>query len=181
MPKAVRCICELYWYVGLFDKGIELQTISQQIAHEIITYRERKELVDDDPLVVPAHQALCLSENLCARHSLSPQVVDDRIVKFEEGQVQLRNNEVDIVSRVANQGTPLPVPGDIGQLSLVIYANKQLVSVIEVIEIWAPCRSAAIERFKIEARRSKIAQFVQARMMQQETTIRGDVMRDKLP
>ena len=95
--------------------------------------------------------------------------------------MQLRNKEVDIVSRVANQGTPLPISRDIGQLSLVIYANKQLISVIEVIEIGAPRGSAAIERFKIEARRSKIAQFVQARMMQQETAIRRDVMRDKLP
>ena len=73
----------------------------------------RRKSSDDDPLVVPAHDLARLarsSSSLVERsRSVVAELVDDLVVKADEQQVQLRDDEVLVVAGVADQRAPLRV------------------------------------------------------------------------
>jgi hypothetical protein len=76
----------------------------------------RQEVVHHDPLVVPAHQFLRRGEGLVALERGVPieHAIDDPVVKVDEQQLQLRDNDVLVVARVADERTLLPVAGQVG-------------------------------------------------------------------
>ncbi len=70
-----------------------------------------------DPLVVPPHQALCLFESAGRWRALASEVVNDPVMKLEESQVKLRDDEVYIVTWITNKRSPLAIPGEIIQVA----------------------------------------------------------------
>src|SRR6266699_1326460 len=100
VTETICCIGKFYRDVGALVVCIELRAICQNIVHEVLTGSKREKLVDDDPLVVPPHLALRLAKDFCLLYALVSQMVDNRVMKFQEGQVKLRNDQVNVIARI---------------------------------------------------------------------------------
>jgi hypothetical protein len=122
--------------------------------------------MQDYPLIVPSHKALCLLKHVCLLHALTSERVDDLVVKLEEGHVQLRDEEMHIIALIAKQRNALTVPGKIIRFAYIVQTEKKFIGVVEVIKIRVACRTCSIEAFEIQARRAEVAEFVEAGMMQ---------------
>src|SRR5258708_25667949 len=133
--ETICCIGKLYGDVGAFVVWVALRAICQNIVHEILTDTEREELMDDDPLVVPSHQALRLAEDIFLLHTLVSQVVDNRVMKFQEGQVKLRNDEVNVISRITEQCPALAIPGKVLHLISIVQAKQEFIHVVDIIKV----------------------------------------------
>src|SRR6266849_2582823 len=94
--------------------------------------------------------------------------------------MKLRDDEVDIVSRITKQCPTLAVSGQVFRLPYIIQAEQKLVCIIEIIEIGAACGSRSIHGLEIETWRSEVAQFIQPSVVQEQAAISGDVVRDEL-
>jgi hypothetical protein len=62
--------------------------------------------VDDDPLVVPAHEPLDLLHQVVSRVEIARRghVLHEAVVELDKEEVELRNERVLVVARVADQG-----------------------------------------------------------------------------
>jgi hypothetical protein len=69
----------------------------------------RQELVEHDPLVVPAHDGLRLLEPPHRRIGRVGDLVDHPVVELQEQEVQLRDDGVLVVARIADQRPTQPV------------------------------------------------------------------------
>jgi len=99
-----------------------LRTVGQHAVDDRLADRLDEELVHDEPLVMPAHDALGLGEDLLARVTgveLGLEVGDDSVVKAQDGEVQLRDDEVLVVARTARERGVLPVARQIEARRLV--------------------------------------------------------------
>ena len=68
-----------------------------------------QEVLDDHPLVVPHRGAPGGVEALGRVDAVLAQAVDEPVVRADQGVVQLRDEDVDVVARVAHQGGALLV------------------------------------------------------------------------
>jgi hypothetical protein len=103
------------------DKGVvaPLEVLGAAREHVIdhrLAYRLGQELVEDEPLVMPAHHPLGLGEKLLGGVA-GPQVGLDvghhPVVEAHDGQVELGDDEVLVVARVAGDGDVLAVAGQV--------------------------------------------------------------------
>src|SRR6266567_881091 len=131
-------------------------------------------------LVVPAHLALRLAEDIFLLHALVSQVVDNRIMKFQEGQVKLRNDEVNVISRITKKRPSLAIPGKVLHLISIVQAEQELVHVVDIVEVGTTRWPGSIQGFEVETRRAKVAQFIEASMVQQQTAVSRNIVRDEL-
>jgi hypothetical protein len=101
------------------DKGVvaPLEVLGAAREHVIdhrLADRLGQELVEDEPLVMPAHHPLGLGEKLLGGVA-GPQVGLDvghhPVVEAHDGQVELGDDEVLVVARVAGDGDVLAVAG----------------------------------------------------------------------
>src|SRR5215469_13139795 len=122
VTETIRCIGKFYRDVGALVVCIKLRAICQNITHEFLTGSKREKLMDDDPLVVPPHQALRLAEDICLLHALASQVVNNRVMKFQEGQVKLRNDKVNVIARITEKCPSLSIPGKVLHLISIVHA-----------------------------------------------------------
>src|SRR5258708_38771935 len=128
-----------------------------------------------------SHQALGLTEHLRGRRAFGTQVVNAGIVKLEKGQVQLRDNQVHIVTWITKQRSPLAIPGQILEFFLIIDADQKFGGIVKIIEVGTACWPCSIERLEIEAGRARGAQIIEPSVMEQAAAIRGKVRGGKLP
>src|SRR5262249_31259527 len=70
VTEPICCIGKFYRNVGVLVVCIALRAICQNIIHEFLTDSKREKLMDDDPLVMPPHQALRLAKDICLLHTL---------------------------------------------------------------------------------------------------------------
>src|SRR5688572_11074803 len=116
MPKAVsrhRKLDRNQWIafcvLQLSIMGIvELRSARQDLVHSFLADGQRKKFMNDNPLVMPADKALRHLEYLLGREItealFGAQVIDDRVVKPQHGQMQLTDDDVLIVPAVADNG-----------------------------------------------------------------------------
>src|SRR5687768_7604788 len=126
MPKAVsrhRKLDRNQWIafcvLQLSIMGIiELRSARQDLVHSFLADGQRKKFMNDNPLVMPANEALRHFEDLVGRKVadswFSAQMIDDRIVKPQHSLVQLTDDDVFIVPAVANDGVVIGITGKIG-------------------------------------------------------------------
>src|SRR5260370_24114696 len=136
--------------------------------------------MDADPLVVASHQALGLAEDIFLLHALVSQVVDNRVMKFQEGQVKLRNDEVNVISRITEKCPALAIPGKVLHLISIVQAKQELIHVVDIIKVGATRWPSSIQGFEVKTRRAKVAQFIEVSMVQQEAAVSRNIVRDEL-
>jgi hypothetical protein len=113
-------------------------------------------------------------------YALVSQVVDNRVMKFQEGQVKLRNDEVNVIARITEKCPSLAIPGKVLHLISIVHAKQELIHVVDIIEVGTTRWPSSIQGFEIKTRRAKVAQFIEACMMQQETAVSRYIVRDEL-
>jgi hypothetical protein len=94
--------------------------------------RPGREVLDQDPLAMPGRGAPRLLEQLRVRDAVLAQPVDDAVVRANESGMEPRDEEVDVVTRIADQGDPLGVAR-----MVVPAAEKQLGRVVAAVQVRA--------------------------------------------
>src|SRR5579872_2270326 len=180
MPEAVGGIGELNRNEWPIIKAIESQSVVQKLLYQSFANTQWQKFMHNNPLIMPAHQALRFAKNIGGSHTLPSQVIYNAIVEFEKSQVQLRDNEMHIVSRVTNQRPPLLIARQIVGLPNIVDADQKCIGIIHIVQKRFSTGACAIERFQVKARRAKIAQFVVTRMVGKQTAVGSNIVCDKL-
>src|SRR5215211_6955710 len=112
MAKAIRRYRELDGDKWLVAPLVEFAPIGQDVIHHWFANGLFQELVHDDPLVIPAYQALRLGEHLAGMREpeVALHVIHHGVVEPEHRHVQLRDDQVLVISRIAEKRGTLVVP-----------------------------------------------------------------------
>lgn len=112
MTETIGADGKLHRNERLVAPTVESPAVPQHILHHRLAAGERQELVQDHPLIMPAHDALRLGERLAkvGELQLPGDVVDDRVVEAQEAEMQLRDDQVLVIARIADQRHRLTVP-----------------------------------------------------------------------
>jgi hypothetical protein len=128
-------------------------TIIARTLHEHLISKgrpdeRRQKLVENNPLIVPPQLPGGLVEYATFGYSSPSSVIDKRIVSFQHGEVQLRDQHVRIVARVTDDRGALYVPLYVSS----DLANQELRWVVALVEEWMAGWSVTVQRFKVEFR-----------------------------
>src|ERR1700730_9401497 len=178
VPEAVSGVGKFYGNEWVCVDGIELHPIVENLIDKLLADGKRQEFMLHNPLVVPPDETPCLVEDIGSRDALLSKMVNNRVVKLEEGQVQLRNEQMHIVAWISNQRSSLAIPWKIIFLAHIVDAEQEFVEIIEVVEMWVTRGACAVDTFQVQARHAEVAQFVEASVMQKHAAVGGDVVRD---
>ena len=85
----------------------------EHVADQLRADQAGQEVVPDDPLVVPGQCPLGRIEQAILRRTVGPEPVDEPVVGVQQRQVQVSDEDVDVVARVADQGYALAVAGQV--------------------------------------------------------------------
>src|SRR5215470_7602366 len=118
-------------------------------------------------------------KNLLRFHAVVPELVHDPIVKVQKCQMQLRDEHMRVIARIADQGEPLGVAGQVAD-GTVTRANQELVGIVHVVQVWLADRTGAVDTFQIEPGRTEVLENGYVLGFLQRGTIVGDVMGDEL-
>ena len=84
--------------------AVEPTPATQDVLDEVLADDRGQELMHDDPLVMPAHEPLgTVKDAVGVGHALGRDRLYDFVVELQQREVQLRDDQVLIVSRVADQ------------------------------------------------------------------------------
>ena len=165
----------------------------EDVVHHRRARDAGQEVLDHHPLVVPRDQPPRLLEQRRTGHPrvrLDP--IDHPVVELDHRQVQLGDDDVLVVARVADQRPSLLVSGQILPLEhlvvgieLRVASGQQLhpteLRIQPLVEVGGVGGPAAVERVQVEARRAEVDQPVRiADALQGRDRIEGDVVVDEL-
>jgi hypothetical protein len=112
MPEPVCSDRKLHRNERLVAPVIELAPVLEYVVNDRLTTRPGQEFVNDYPLVMPADKALRLGKALAGGIQVGnfrDNMVDDGVMEFFESQMELRDYQVLVVARIANQTCKLPI------------------------------------------------------------------------
>jgi hypothetical protein len=161
------------------DEGLRLglvvaRAVVEQLVHELASNRTGKEVVDDQPLVVPPEGAASLREQLSLSNAVGSETVHQRVVGADERQLHLTHEDVGVVARVAEEGDAFLIARDI---PVVL---EQLCGVLAAIEIRRAHRTTAVEGLEAGPRGAHVPQREHVGVGAQRRAIRGQVVGDVL-
>ncbi len=97
--------------------SVEARSVAQDVIHSILSDRQRKKFIEDDPLVVPLHLTARLYENLLgrtmSRRRIGSQPIDRRVMKLLHRLVKLVDDDIFIAATVSDDGIILRISGNI--------------------------------------------------------------------
>src|SRR5262249_4809293 len=99
--------------------------------------------------------------------------------KVEKCQMQLRDEEVRVVARIANQGQSLLVARQVPDRTLA-EPDEQLVRVVDIVQAGLSHRTGAVNTFQIEARCAEVPKSFDILRFPQWRAVVRDVMGDEL-
>ena len=112
--------------------------------------------------------------------ALRAQVRDHGVVEGEEAGVELRDDDVLVVPRVADERHLLRVPGQVELLRLVL-AEQELQRRARVVEVRRGLRPGEVEAVEVEPRRAEVLQAVGVVLPPEARgRVEGDVVVDEL-
>jgi hypothetical protein len=114
------------------------------------------------------------------RLAVLAQPVDQEVVNLQHGQVELGDEQVDVVSRVADEGDPLGIAWQVAGRCVVVGTDQQLGGVAAVEEEGVADRAAAVEALEVGAWGAEVGDVVGVGVLQQQGAVGGDVMGDEL-
>ena len=134
----------------------------------------------DDPLVMPAHQLLRLPEQLRPRETVAlADVLDDPVVEADEQQVQLREDQVLVVARVAGERAALCVARQVVEHVQELHAAVARVGPLIQERLVRGAR--AVDRVEVQARRAEVDQRERVvELLQLRARVERDVVIDEL-
>lgn len=82
-------------------KPVHFWSGSEQFADEIVTHAQGQKFVEHNPLIMPTHHTSSAIEHLVWFRSAFPDPIQDLIMKMQEREVKLRDEQVRVVSSIA--------------------------------------------------------------------------------
>ena len=152
-------------------------------------------IMEDYPLIVPGDDPARLGEEIRRRVSLLGQHLANRIVKFEESEIGVGDQQVLIVAMIGDQCEALgaawqiiaEIAGHVAEGNRDVLADQQLWSrLIEFcgisrIEMWTAIRPQAIDTIKLDTWRPEILNSERIhRLVAQRCEIQCDVVINEL-
>src|SRR5918994_2626703 len=144
------------------DKGygaapdVEAASVRQNVDHQLLAHRQRQELVEDYPLVVPAGQPLGLVEDRAGTRGATGQhFVYYRVVELQERQLELGDDQVLVVAGIADVRDVLAVPRNILR-RLLVDEELDIVWRYSVVELWAGPASRSVDAVQVERGGAKV-------------------------
>jgi hypothetical protein len=107
-------------------------------------------------------------------------VIDHAVVKAEHRQVELRDEDVNVVARIADQGDALAVARQVGLLARIVQAEQELGRVVAPVEERVADRTVAVDALEVRARRAEVLDALTGRSAYERAAVGGDVVGDQL-
>jgi hypothetical protein len=163
---------------GLVPPIIEFSSVSQDVVDYILTYRMRQKLMEHYPLIMPAHQSLRFLERLIRVSDILLNKIKDCVMKFNECQLKLGNDDILVISRIADQGGILAVPRQILRKTGI---DEQFSGLGLIVQMRTGAASRAVNAIQFECGRAKIGYRLRIILaLQAGGWIEGNVMIQKL-
>ena len=150
--------------------GGVLDLLDQRAAHQ-----RGQEVLDDDPLVMPHGRPPRGVEALDLVDAVLAQAVDEPVVRADQAVVQLGDEDVHVVARIAEQRRALRVARH------VAIAVEQLRGIARVIEEGRAHRPGAVEALEVGPRRAEVRDRRRVGVRADRRAVGGDVVGDELP
>ena len=145
------------------------------LLDEVAPHERDQEVLDDHPLVVPHRGAPGGVEALGRVDAVLAQAVDEPVVRADQAVVQLGDEDVHVVARVAEQRGALRVARH------VAVAAQQLRRVARVVEEGRADRPGAVEALEVGPRRAEVGDRRRVGVRADGRAVGGDVVGDELP
>jgi hypothetical protein len=122
----------------------------------------------DDPLIVPADEALRLGKALAPGlqvRELRFDMVDDGVVKFQESHLKLRDDQVLVVARIGHQSGKLTIARNVQFSGAVPRLGRRVLNRLQIefcllglliVEVWRSIGAGAVDAVQLEQRRTEI-------------------------
>ena len=150
-------------------------------TNEPLADEAREEVVDDGPLVVPARQPARGLEHPFLTHALRPCVIDELVVELDDRLMELDDDQVLVVARVADDGPAIAVTGHVHD-TVDVRRQKQLVPVGRIVKGRIIHRPASVDGVEVIARRPEVDFGIRIRLLLIERCgVERDVVVDELP
>ena len=159
----------------------ETRALVHQSSRPFPTDRRGQELEQGNPLVVPRQRSPGLVEQVALGHSVRAQPVDESVVRFDHRHLHLGNQEVHVLSRIADQRDALLVARQVLRKALVIEAEQQLGRIVAAEQVRIARRAIAVQALQVESSAADVAQHRLVIVVGDRRAIGGDVMGDELP
>jgi hypothetical protein len=101
---------------------------------------------------VPSQLPGGLVKDVIARYSSQSGVINERIMSFQNGEMQLRDQHMRVITRVAYNPGTLCVPLYVSP----VRTKQELRRIVALVEEWMAGRSVAVQRFEVEFRTAGI-------------------------
>jgi len=176
VTEAKGCSRKFDRHVGRGSELIELAPVPEDRGHDSLLGQPLQEVVQNNPLIVPGHDAACLRKRRFRGSGPVRQLGDDLVVKFQEGKMSLRHDEVLIIAMVTDERAPLAVPRQIVLEFACRHIHRAVLSEQKLgtgrtegriwccsralVEVRATVRTQSVERIQIEPRRPEISRRV---------------------
>ena len=126
--------------------------------------------------MVPAQIARRFFEYVPAGSSTEARYIHELVMSFEHRKMQLRNQHVRIVSRIADNRDAIRVPLHVGSAG----AEQELRGIVALVQKWMTGRSVAVQTFKVDLRGACVAQFRCVGVAAQNRSIGRNIVSHKL-
>ena len=137
-------------------------------------------VVDDHPLVVPGRFAPRRLEDLRTGDAAVAGQLDEPVVDLDHRYVQLRDDYVDVVARVADQRDSLRVSRHVGLLSPLVATEQQQRRVVAAVKERTTDLARSVEALEVRPRTAEVDSVRELGAVGQRRAIGGDVVRDEL-
>ena len=139
VTEPIGCPRKFDGHVGRGFEPIELATVLEDRSHDTLLGQPLEEVVQDNPLIVPRHDAARLCKHRIRRSGPARQQGDDLVVEFQESQMGLRHDEILIIAMIADKRAPLAVARQI----ILEFACRHIHCAVFQGESWDPADLAA--------------------------------------
>jgi len=149
---------------------------SEKRPRTVSTHHDREEVEQREPLVVPRQRPPRLFEEVRLGDPVFAQPVDQPVVRLDHRDLHLRDQQVHVLPRVADQRHPFLVARQVARRG----AQQQLGRVVPLVEVWVADRPLAVQGLQVQPRAADVAHHRLVVVVRHWRAVGRDVVSDVL-
>src|SRR5580693_9297486 len=126
--------------------------------------------------MVPSQVSRRCFEYVVGRCANEPRFIYESVMSLEHRKMQLRDQHVRIVPRIANHRDAVCVPLHVSSVE----TNEELRGIVALVEEWMTGRSVAVQAFKVDLRAARVAQFRRIGVAAQNRSVGRNIVSHEL-
>ena len=171
MPVAVGRVGELVRDVRVAGlRPVDPRPVAQHLRDKVGAGHPGQEVLEHHPLVVPARGPLGLPEQRVLVDAVVAQAVHQAVVHAGQRHLELVDEQVGVLARVAHQRHRLVVAGQ------VMAGEQQLRRVVALVQVRVGDRPGAVQALEIGLRRAEVADLRLVGVVRERGAVGGDVV-----